>query len=622
MKNKKLKSLFVLVSVSFVLFLSLNGFKKPNVDELQKNTPINFSKVKIEDNFWLPRLETHAATTIPVCIDQCENQTHRINNFAVAGNLVEGEFKGLFYDDSDVYKMIEGAAYTLTIKPDKKLENKIDSFINLIAAAQKTDGYISTYYTLGDYSKRWTDMNMHEMYCGGHLIEAGIAYYNATSKRTLLDVGIKFADHIYNYFYKNNVPWVAGHEEIELALIKLNHVTKDERYVKMAHWLLEQRGHNHGTWGEQAKDYYQDIYPVKDLKKISGHAVRAMYLFTGMADYSAATRDTTYLKALDSLWENIVEAKMYLTGGIGSSWKNEGFSADFDLPNKEAYCETCASAGMIFWNQRMNMLKGDAKYTDILERALYNGLLSGVSLSGDRFFYVNPLESEGKHHRKEWYGTACCPSQISRFLPSIGSYIYATSQNNIWVNLFIGSETDFEIDSKKIGIKQVTNYPWDGKIEINISPEKKSQKFGVKLRIPEWCKSYSIKLNGKLLKTSVDDYSYITIHKKWKKDDKITLNLDMPIEIVEADPRVLENVGKRAIQRGPIVYAIEETDNKNIDSVFLSSKTTFSVEYERNLLGGIQVVYANQDNQKIKFIPYYSWDNREPGKMKVWIDYK
>lgn len=619
MKNLNYKHLFILLSF-IIISPSILGKKVDDYGGLQKNIPVNFSKVKIHDKFWSPRLETHANTTIPVCIDQCEHQTHRINNFAVAANVVEGKFKGLFYDDSDVYKMIEGAAYTLTVKPDKALEQKIDSFINLIAGAQQPDGYISTYYTLGDYDKRWTDMNMHEMYCGGHLIEAGIAYYNATGKRTLLDVGIKFANHIYDKFFVNNVPWVAGHEEIELALIKLNQVTNDKRYVEMAHWLLEQRGHNHGTWGESAKDYYQDIMPVKDLEKISGHAVRAMYLFSGMADYSAATRDTTYFKALNSLWNNIVEAKMYLTGGIGSSAKNEGFTADFDLPNKEAYCETCASAGMIFWNQRMNMLKGDAKYIDILERALYNGLLSGVSLSGDRFFYVNPLESEGAHHRKEWYGTACCPSQISRFLPSIGSYIYATSPNTIWVNLFVGSETEIEINKNSVKVEQITNYPWYGKIEFKVDP-KKAQKFDIKLRIPDWCKNFTAEVNGKRISNSTDASSYLSINKKWKKDDIITINLDMPVEVVQADPRVAANIGKRALQRGPIVYCIEETDNSNFDDVVLNSKTSYQVEFDKNLLGGVQLINAKQNNKTIKFIPYYAWDNREAGKMKVWIDY-
>lgn len=620
MKSIKHQFSLVILSVLAITFFVF-GKKVNKQDDLQKNVPINFSKVKIHDNFWSPRLETHAKTTIPVCIDQCENQTSRINNFAVAAKKVDGKFNGLFYDDSDVYKMLEGVAYTLMIKPDKKLEQKIDSFISLIVGAQQPDGYISTYYTLGDYDKRWTDMNMHEMYCGGHLIEAGIAYFNATGKRTLLDVGIKFADHIYNRFFIGNIPWVAGHEEIELALIKLNQITNDKRYLNMAHWLLEQRGHNHGTWKESAKDYYQDIVPVKDLKKISGHAVRAMYLFTGMADYSAATRDTSYFKALDSLWDNIVTAKMYLTGGIGSSWQNEGFSADFDLPNKEAYCETCASAGMIFWNQRMNMLKGDAKYIDILERALYNGLLSGVSLSGDRFFYVNPLESEGAHHRKAWYGTACCPSQISRFLPSIGSYIYATSPNTVWLNLFVGSETEVEINKNKVKIAQNTNYPWDGKIEIKVDPNK-SQKFGVKFRIPDWCKTYSVQVNGQPMKNSVDESSYRTISRKWKKGDNVTINLDMPVEVVKADPRVAANIGKRALQRGPIVYCIEEVDNKDFDSVVLGSKTSYSVAFDKNLLGGVQTIYAKQNNRTAKFVPYYSWDNRDNGKMKVWIDYK
>ncbi|GAB1416810.1 glycoside hydrolase family 127 protein [Paludibacter sp.] len=619
LKNHKhtfLSFLYVLI----IPFL-LNAEKQDSNSDFQKNTPVNFSQVKITDSFWLPRLKTHSEVTIPVCIDQCEHQTHRIKNFAEAGKQEKGEFKGIFYDDSDVYKMLEGAAYSLINKPDRQLEQKIDSFIALIAGAQQPDGYINTYYTLGDISKRWTDMNMHEMYCGGHLIEAGIAYYNATGKRQLLEVGIKFADHIYDTFGNNKRPWVAGHEEIELALIKLYSVTHDKKYIDFAHWLLEQRGHGYGTWGESAKDYYQDLVPVKDLKKISGHAVRAMYLFTGMADYSATTKDTTYLRALNSLWDNIVNAKMYLTGGIGSSAKNEGFTADYDLPNKEAYCETCASAGMIFWNQRMNMLKGDAKYVDILERALYNGLLSGVSLSGDRFFYVNPLESEGNHHRKAWYGTACCPSQISRFLPSIGNYIYATSAGSVWINLFISSSTDIQISKKnKVEISQTTNYPWDGNVTIDIQPQK-SEKFEIKLRVPDWCKHFTVHVNGKPV-VSTNDLSYLSINRKWKKNDKIQFVMDMPIEVVKADPRVLENLGKRAVQRGPIVYCAEETDNTKYNDLVLSPRTTYNVNYEPNMLGGIQVINALSNGNTYTFIPYYSWDNRDAGKMKVWIDYE
>lgn len=612
---------FTFLLMALVISINVSGKKRINNDFSQKNNPINFSQVKIDDNFWLPRLKTHAAVTLPACIDQCENKTQRIKNFAIAAGMEQGTFKGFVYDDSDLYKMIEGASYSLMNNANPELERKLDSIIAKIAAAQRPDGYLMTYFELGDLTQRWTNMDKHEMYCCGHLIEAGIAFYNATGKRSLLDVAIKYANHIDQTFGPGKRIWVPGHEEIELALVKLYRVTDDERYLRLSHWLLEQRGHNNGTWNQADRDYYQDLVPVKDLKKISGHAVRSMYLFTGMADYSSTTKDTTYIRALDRLWDNVIHAKMYITGGIGSSRENEGFSEDYDLPNEEAYCETCASVGMVFWNQRMNMLKGDGKYVDILERSMYNGALAGISLSGDRFFYVNPLESKGDHHRKAWYGTACCPSQISRFLPSIGSYIYATSPDKtVWINLYIGSETNVKLENNLIALKQETKYPWNGEVTIYIKPEQ-TQKFNFKLRVPEWCKKYTVAVNGKVIHAKVN-LQYLLISRKWKKGDKITFNMDMPVEVIAADSRVKADVGKRAIQRGPLVYCMEQVDNPDIDHAELNASTTFNIQEEKNLLGSVVTINAQTGNKTYQFIPYYAWDNRQPGKMKVWVDYK
>lgn len=583
----------------------------------QKNDPVNFSKVKIEDNFWLPRMKVHAAVTLPACIHQCEVETQRVKNFAITAGMEEGEFKGLFYDDSDLYKMLEGASYSLMNNPNPQLEKKLDEIIEKIAKAQMPDGYLMTYYQLGNLDERWTDMNKHEMYCCGHLIEAGIAFYNATGKRTLLDVAIKYADHIDNTFGEGKRVWVPGHQEIELALVKLYRITNEERYLKLSHWLLEQRGRDLADW--KAKDYYQDLVPVKDLSKIGGHAVRAMYMFTGMADLVSATHDTTYVTALDRLWNDVIYTKMYLTGGIGSSRKNEGFTEDYDLPNEDAYCETCASVGMVFWNQRMNMLKGDGKYVDILERSMYNGANAGMSLSGDLFFYVNPLASLGNHHRKPWYGTACCPSQISRFLPSIGNYIYATSQNAAWINLFVQSETKVDIANTSVGINQRTEYPWDGKVSIDITPEKPTN-FDVKLRLPIWCKQYTLKVNGEEVKAD-NNLQYLVINRKWEKGDKIEFNMDMPVEVVAADPRVKANIGRRAIQRGPIVYCLEEVDNPKFDEIELTPTTEYTTSFDKDLLGGVVKITAKDKDKTYDFIPYYAWDNRDPGKMEVWSKY-
>ena len=582
---------------------------------------IDFSHVKINDNFWSPRLSKHVSATLPVCIDQIENQTGRIRNFENAAKG-EGEHSGIFFDDSDVYKALEGMAYSLINNPDPELEKKADEWIDKFAAAQQPDGYINTFYTLTGLDKRWTNMDKHEMYCAGHMIEAGVAYYQATGKRKLLDVCIRMTDHMMSQFGPGKRHWVPGHEEIELALVKLYQTTQEQKYLDFAYWLLEERGHGHGTMGDEGKwdpVYYQDIVPVRRLTDISGHAVRCMYLYCGMADVAALKNDTGYIAAIDRLWDDVVHRNMYITGGIGSSRDNEGFTEDYDLPNLDAYCETCASVGMVLWNQRMNQLTGDSKYIDILERSLYNGALAGISLGGDRFFYVNPLESKGDHHRQEWYGCACCPSQLSRFLPSIGNYIYASSDDALWVNLYIGNTGQIRIGETDILLTQETDYPWDGSVKLTISTSQPLEK-EIRLRIPNWCKTYDLSINGNRINVS-EKKGYAVI-KDWKSQDVIALDMDMPVEIVAADPHVKENFGKRAIQRGPLVYCMEEIDNPEyFDQIQLSPSTTFQTAFVSDILNGIKTIKTNGRAQSATFIPYYAWDNRKAGKMRVWIPY-
>ena len=582
---------------------------------------IDFSHVKINDNFWSPRLSKHVSATLPVCIDQIENQTGRIRNFENAAKG-EGEHSGIFFDDSDVYKALEGMAYSLINNPDPELEKKADEWIDKFAAAQQPDGYINTFYTLTGLDKRWTNMDKHEMYCAGHMIEAGVAYYQATGKRKLLDVCIRMTDHMMSQFGPGKRHWVPGHEEIELALVKLYQTTQEQKYLDFAYWLLEERGHGHGTMGDEGKwdpVYYQDIVPVRRLTDISGHAVRCMYLYCGMADVAALKNDTGYIAAIDRLWDDVVHRNMYITGGIGSSHDNEGFTEDYDLPNLDAYCETCASVGMVLWNQRMNQLTGDSKYIDVLERSLYNGALAGISLGGDRFFYVNPLESKGDHHRQEWYGCACCPSQLSRFLPSIGNYIYASSDDALWVNLYIGNTGQIRIGETDILLTQETDYPWDGSVKLTISTSLPLEK-EIRLRIPNWCKTYDLSINGKRINVS-EEKGYAVI-KDWKSQDVIALDMDMPVEIVAADPHVKENFGKRAIQRGPLVYCMEEIDNPvYFDQIQLSPSTTFQTAFASDILNGIKTIKTNGRAQSATFIPYYAWDNRKAGKMRVWIPY-
>lgn len=623
MKQAKTLSLLTVFTIGMLCFGCRQNPVSKTDPTARKITPVDFSRVKINDNFWSPMLKNHVMHTLPVCIDQIENRTGRIWNFENAANR-SGEHSGIFYDDSDVYKALEGMAYSLINNPDPELEKKADEWIDKFAAAQEPDGYINTFYTLTGLERRWTNMDKHEMYCAGHMIEAAVAYYKATGKRKLLDVSIRMADHMMEHFGPGKRHWVPGHEEIELALVKLYEVTNEEKYLDFAYWLLEERGRGYGSMGDEGTwnpIYYQDEMPVRELSTINGHAVRAMYLFCGMADVASLKGDTGYIHALDRLWDDVVLSKMYITGGIGSSRHNEGFTEPFDLPNYEAYCETCASVGMVLWNSRMHQLTGDSKYIDVLERSLYNGALAGISLNGDLFFYVNPLASHGDHHRREWYGTACCPSQVSRFLPSIGNYIYSTSKEAVWVNLYIGNSAEVGAGKETVRLTQETGYPWDGSITLTVEPLKSSLRKEIRMRIPGWCKQYSIAVNGEQIIDPQIENGYLVIERKWISGDKITLSLDMPTEIIAADPRVKENIGKRAIQRGPLVYCAEEADNPSFDEVILTPDAEIRERFNSSLLNGVTTIDAIRGDKTVRFIPYYAWDNREAGEMKVWIDY-
>ncbi|MFY0762313.1 beta-L-arabinofuranosidase domain-containing protein [Metabacillus dongyingensis] len=588
---------------------------------------ISFTKVKIEDDFWRPRLESLKNVTLKACLDKCET-TGRISNFAKAAGLLEGKHEGIYFDDSDVYKLIEGAAYSLMSSPDIELETEIDRIVDLIAAAQENDGYLCTYFTLEAPDKKWTDMEKHEMYCGGHLMEAAIAFYEATGKKKLLDVAQKLADHYDRLFGPGKRHWVEGHEEIELALVKLYRITGEDRYWKLALWLLEERGNGHGSgmiwerddWGPA---YCQDDVPVKEIKTVKGHAVRAMYLYTAMADVVHASGNQEYIVALNSVWENIVQRNMYITGGIGPSKQNEGFTKDYDLPNESAYCETCASIGMVLWNHRMNLLFADAKYADVVERSMYNGALAGISFSGDKFFYVNPLASKGDHHRIGWFDVSCCPTNLARFLPSVGNYVYAKTDNGFAVNLYMNSSSVFTIGTGVVRVEQKTDYPWKGNVEMSINPEKE-ETFSLKARIPGWCRGFRVWINGKSLASAeiILSKGYVNLDRNWKKGDRVTLELDMPVEIVRARHEVEEDRALIALQRGPLVYCIEQVDNQHLDynEMEFSSDEQVVIEHEREIFNGITLL-ASKDAQgrPCTFIPYYAWDNREPGFMQVWV---
>lgn len=612
----KSTGILALAAISVVSAACCGG---KDASTMKKINPVQFSEVKITDDFWAPRLKNHKDVTLAVCIDQIENQTGRIRNFENAA-LKQGEHSGIYFDDSDVYKALEGMAYSLQNNPDPVLEAKCDEWIAKFAAAQEEDGYINTYYTLTGLDKRWTVMDKHEMYCAGHMIEAGVAYYNVTGKRTLLDVCIRMADHMMSLFGPGKRDWVPGHEEIELALVKLYQATGEKKYLDFSEWLIDERGKGLGAnegkpWNAE---YHQDDKPVREMTDIAGHAVRAMYLYCGMADVAAYTGDQGYIDALGRLWDDVVLKNMYVTGGIGQSAHNEGFTEDYSLPNLTAYCETCASVGMVLWNWRMNQFTGDGKYVDVMERSMYNGALAGISLDGDRFFYVNPLESLGNHHRQAWYGCACCPSQICRFLPSIGNYIYGVSDDAIWVNLYIGDKADVRFGGKNLTLTQETRYPWEGAVKLTVGT-RSAVKADMRLRIPGWCKSYVIKVNGAEVNPEIES-GYAVLPGRWKDGDVIELDMDMPVELVAADPRTKEDEGMRAIQRGPLVYCIEEVDNKDgFDELAISEDAEFTTAFQKDLLKGVVTIDAKACGKTLKYIPYYSWDNREAGKMKVWV---
>ena len=635
---------------SLFFLAALYAFKAGAQRGIQQLEPVNFSKVHITDQFWKPRIDKVTTVTIPVCIYQTEVKTPRIRNFQKVARKKGEKHEGLYYDDSDVFKALEAMAYALQNGMDTALEHKIDEWVDIIADAQLPDGYLNTFFTLNDLSKRWTEIEKHEDYNAGHLIEAAVAYYNVSGKRKLLDVAIRLANHIDSTFRLQNRYWISGHEEIELALVKLYNATKNDRYLKLADWYLQQRGHGYNNgkgWGTPA--YWQDIKPVKDQSEITGHAVRAMYLYTGAADVAARTGDQGYVTAMKRVWEDVVYRNMYVTGGIGSSGNNEGFSKAFDLPNEQAYCETCASVGMVLWNQRMNALTGDSKYIDVLERVLYNAALDGLSLSGDRFFYDNPLASTGEHQRDEWFGTACCPANIARLVTSLGNYIYASTPNKVVVNLFVGSNTTIPLEKTNVRVETRTLYPWNGAVHIKLDPDNKAA-FTVALRIPGWASGkpvpgdlyyfqdstavpVTIKVNGKIALPEIKD-GYALIERVWKKGDSIEYDIPMRVNQLLTKDSVTTNADRMALQRGPLVYCLEAADNAgNAWNVWVPSNTFFSAipyhvldEPVIALSATIPVFTAGNNGttvqnipQKITAIPYYTWCNRGKNSMQVWL---
>ena len=617
---------------------------------------VPFSQVQIADTFWNQRLEANRKVTIPTSFEKCKDS--RIHNFARAGHPKGGAFIGLAYDDSDLYKIIEGAANCLHGHPDRDMEDYVDKIIDLIASAQWEDGYLFTFHTLPQRqaSLRWTDLqHQHELYCAGHLIEAAIAYYEATGKRKLLDVAIKLADHIDSVFGPTQKRGVSGHPEIEIALVRLHQATNDIRYLNLATFFLNERGCNHQR--ETYGTYAQDHKPVIHQDEAVGHAVRALYLYCGVADVTSATLNPAYSDTLEKLWQDIVSKKMYLTGGIGARHETEGFGDAYELPNKEAYCETCAAIGLIMYSHRMFLFHKNAQYYDVLERSLYNNMLAGVSLSGDTFFYQNVLESDGHCDtnkglmtRQPWFECSCCPTNIARFMPTIPGYVYARQSDTFYVNLFISSTVTFEgYDDNRITLHQVSNYPWDGHIRFTIDANPPTV-FTVKLRIPGWSRNHpapselyrylnpddeqiKLRVNGRKKALKIEN-GFAVLDRTWDTGDTIDLHLPMPIRRVLCHDEVKENQGRVALERGPIVYCAEGTDNEgHIRDLILPDDAELHTEYRQDVLNGISVIRGmaktSQTNQvagaqsrtQLPFlaIPYYAWSHRGAGEMAVWL---
>jgi len=598
-------------------------------------TPVPFTGVDPNGGFWAARLRTNRAVTMPHIFRECE-QTGRISNFEKAAGLVEENFEGLFFNDSDVYKTIQGAAYSLATHPDAELQKYIDDLIDKIDSAQWQDGYLNTFHTVPNRrpQDRWKNIKVkHELYCAGHLFEAAAAYYKATGKRKLLDVATKFADRIDSVFGPDRLKFPPGHEEIEIGLVKLYRVTRNQKYLNLAKFFLDQRGRPKGH--ELYGPYSQDHKPVLEQHHAVGHAVRATYLYSAMVDVGALTGDDRYIDAADTIWNNVVSKKLYITGGVGARHGGEAFGDDYELPNKKAYNETCAAIGNALWNHRLFLAKGHAKYIDLLERIIYNGFLSGVSLSGDTFFYQNPLASDGTN-RRPWFKCACCPPNILRFMASIPGFAYAHRDNDLYVNLFIAGSATVKMANNTVTLNQRTRYPWDGQIKITVTPERPAR-FAINIRIPGWAQNQpvpsdlyrfmknrpekvTLKLNGKALPLDIKK-GFARINRAWQKGDAIELLLPMPVRRVLAHEKVTNNTGKVALQRGPIVYCAEWADNAGyVRNIALPDSAAFKAEFRPDLLGGVTVITSR--DPAILAIPYYTWANRGAGEMAVWLPRK
>ena len=616
--------------------------------------PVTFNHVEVQDRFWTPRLEASRSVTIPYAFQQC-SETGRIRNFEKAAGREEGDFEGTRFDDSDVYKIMEGASYSLWGHEDDQLREYLEGLVEVMAEAQWEDGYLFTFYSLPERrpDERWTNVESnHELYCMGHMYEAAVAHHQETGTKRFLDVATKNADLVCRVFNPDGRTDPPGHQEIEIALCKLYRATGNEKYLDQAKFFLDQRGHegNRGPKGEGDLygTYSQDDIPVVEQTEAVGHSVRAAYLYTGMADVAALTGDMEYVNAIDRIWEDVVNTKLYVTGGIGATGGHEGFGGPYELPNHTAYCETCASIANVLWNHRMFLMRGDAKYIDVLERTMYNAALSGVSIEGNRFFYPNVLASVAGRERSAWFGCACCPSNVARFIPSIPGFAYAYAGDDIYVNLYLSGKAVIDTGTHEVKLATATNYPWTGAIKIRIYSDAAAP-YAFLLRIPGWAREQpvpsdlysfaremseeiSANVNGTPVPLDLDK-GYLRIERHWKKGDLIELNVPMPVRRVVSHGNVAANKDRIALQRGPIVFCLEGEDNSGqVFDLFIPDDADLNAQYEPELVGGVATLFGEAQTAKrtldgkivadsprtFKAIPYYAWAHRGRTPMTVW----
>ena len=630
--------------------------------------PVPFTSVKLSDQFWSSRIETNRTATIPASFSRCES-TGRVKNF-----LMAAEHKGKFcttypFDDTDIYKTIESASFSLAVYPDPKLSAYIDSLIIIIAKAQEPDGYLYTARSIDPLHpfgwagpERWINEGKlsHELYNCGHMFEAAAAHFMATGKRNFLDIALKNADLLVSTFGPGKKHVAPGHEIVEMGLVRLYRITGKTAYLNLAKFFIDQRGiQDYNKKSQNVYEngtYFQDDKPVINQDEAEGHAVRAMYLYSGMTDVAALTGDSVYIKAIDKIWNNMVSKKMYVQGSIGAVGDGERFGDNYELPNATAYNETCAAIGSVFWNQRMFLLHGDAKYIDVMEKTLYNGLISGVGLDGKSFFYTNAMQVSNSYQhpdlereRSGWFTCSCCPTNVVRLLPSVPGYIYAQNANDVFVNLFISGSATLTVNNKAIKITQQNNYPWDGGLSFAIDPAS-ALDLNLKIRIPDWAQNQAIpsdlyayqnssaqkieiKVNGQAINYQIKN-GYAVISKKWKKGDKVDLTLPMNVQRVIANSNLPDDIGKIALQRGPIIYCAEWKDNDGkATNIIIPKNTTFTTEFKPDLLNGVLVLKGNAkavnvneaaqtittEDKTVTAIPYYAWANRGKGEMTVWF---